>query len=88
MPTTFAPSLDIGSDSNPPPHPISKIFIPDKGLNLFFNLKLLIISKTLGKTTNELHATSFKYNSPYQSQSTTDTSNSASSSSQSPLSHW
>ena len=43
IPVTLAPILDIGSDNNPPPHPISKIFIPDKGLDLFFNLKLLII---------------------------------------------
>ena len=35
--------LDIGSESNPPPQPMSKILIPDKGLFLFFVLKWLII---------------------------------------------
>ena len=43
IPVTSAPSLHIGSESNPPPQPISKILMPVRGLSFFFNLKLLII---------------------------------------------
>ena len=39
MPVKFAPSLEIGSDSNPPPQPISKIFKFFKGLLLLLILK-------------------------------------------------
>ena len=34
IPTTSAPSLAIGSDSNPPPHPISRILISLSGVLL------------------------------------------------------
>ena len=43
IPVTSAPSLHIGSDNNPPPHPISKILRFLSGLSLFLSLKVLII---------------------------------------------
>ena len=43
MPVTSAPNLLIGSDSKPPPHPISNNLIFCNGLSEFSSLKLLII---------------------------------------------
>ena len=43
IPVILAPNLHIGSESNPPPQPISKILIPDKGLGLFLVLNCSII---------------------------------------------
>ena len=42
MPTTFAPSLDIGSDRRPPPQPISNNCKFLRGLLFFCNLKCSI----------------------------------------------